>query len=521
MPNHIVILDGRNLGVENIYAIAHDEHVRVRIAPSALKLAERTRAFLEKESTQKIIYGVNTGFGPMASHIIGRGEITELQTNLIRGHAMGMGSPLPEEYVIAAMVVRLNTLAKGHSGVSIKLLKHLERFINERIVPIVPEHGAVGTSGDLVQLAHIALALIGEGEVFYKGQRMRTATVLKKLHISPYVLQPKEGLSLINGTSMMAGINALLCVEARQLLSFSIRTGALALELTRGFTDSISKELHAVRPHPGQIEIAKTLRDVLGNSQLLRKREKFQKRFGVTDDTHVIPESVQEVYSLRCIPQILGPVLDILKKTAKETNTEINAVTDNPVIDLKNRTFLHGGNFHGDYMAAAIDQLKISIVKLTMLSERRVNFFLNAKINGMFPPFMNLKTPGLTMGLQGLQFVATSTTSQSQTLAFPQHIHSISTNGDNQDIVSMGTDAALLAARVIENAFTVLTIEALTLAHGVTFSKQKEQLSSASRALTKSIWKNIPPIYEDRVITDDLVRLTTMIRNYDPITLPW
>jgi histidine ammonia-lyase len=520
MPTPIT-LNGSRLRIADVYALSYNPKFRIRLSSSTLALAKEMRIILDKESTKKIIYGVNTGFGPMASHIIGRGEIDELQVNLIRGHAVGMGAPLPEEYVVAAMVVRLNTLAKGHSAVSAELLKRLEQFINERIVPVVPEHGAVGTSGDLVQLAHIALALIGEGEVFYRGKRERTATVLKRLNIPRYVLKPKEGLSLINGTSMMAGINALLCVEAQKLISISIQSGALALELTHGFDDAISKELHAMRPHPGQQAIAEALRKLLASSRLLRQRKNFQKRFVVTDATHTIPEGVQEIYSLRCIPQIVGPVFDILSKTLREVTTEINSVTDNPILDINSKKFLHGGNFHGDYMAAAIDQLKISLVKLTMLSERRINFFLNQKINGMFPPFMNLKKPGLTMGLQGLQFVATSTTAVNQTLAFPQHIHSIPTNGDNQDIVSMGTDAALLAARVVENAYIVLAIEALTLAQAVDFSGNKKQYASTSRKNFADIRKIFPAVIADREIAPGLEKVLRHIKRSVPLALPW
>ena len=494
----IVVLNGKDLTIEDVYAVAYDANVSVDVAPAAMKEVVRAQKFLEQEFDKKIIYGVNTGFGPMASHIVGNHELLALQENLIRGHAMGMGNPLPEAYALAAMVVRLNTLAKGHSGVSPQLIEQLKLFINRRIVPVIPEHGAVGTSGDLVQLAHIALALIGGGEVFYEGKRQSTAALLKRLRIAPYALRPKEGLSLINGTSMMAAIGSLMCVEARRLLSISIKTGALSLESVNAFTDSFSKDLHAVRPHRGQMMIAQTLEGLLASSRLLRSREKFQKTFKVTETTHKIPESVQEVYSLRCIPQILGPVFDILAKVSHEVGIEINSVTDNPIINLRTKTFLHGGNFHGDYIAAGMDQLKASLVKLTMLSERRVNFFMNHNVNQFFPPFMNLKKPGLTMGLQGLQFVATSTTAQSQTFAFPQHVHSIPTNGDNQDIVSMGTDAALLTARVIENTYIVLSIELITLAQAVDFLGEKNKYSKVSRELFGDVRRVFPLLVDDR-----------------------
>ncbi len=502
-----ITLTGSDISLEDIYLIAHDAAARVRIDPAALARVTRAERFLEAATRKKIIYGVNTGFGPMASHIIGRDELIALQKNLIHGHAMGMGEPLPEEYVVAAMVVRLNTLLKGYSGISVAPLQRLARFINERVVPVVPEHGAVGTSGDLVQLAHIGLAIIGEGEVFYKGKRQPIAGVLKKLHMGPYVLKAKEGLSLINGTSMMTGISALLCVEAERLVSLAVRNAACALESVNSFTDGISEQLHALRPHPGQKDIARMLRSLTASSKLMRSRQKFQDSVALTDKTHTIPESVQEVYSFRCIPQVVGPVLDTLRIFAREVVVEVNSVTDNPIIDVKGKAFLHGGNFHGEYIAAGVDQLKAAIVKLTMLSERRINFFMNRAVNKSFPPFLNMKTPGLTMGLQGLQFVATSTTARSQTLAFPQHIHSIPTNADNQDIVSMGTDASIMTAEVIENAYIVLSIELVALGQLAECLGAKNKYSLSSRALIRDIQKIFPPIIDDREASHQLARV--------------
>jgi len=516
-----IVLDGDRLTIEEVNLGACHPKASVKIAGSAMIGVKKAQAFLDGELNKKIIYGVNTGFGPMASHIIGRHQVVALQENLIRSHAVGMGDPLPEHYVLAAMIVRLNTLVKGYSGVSPNLIKQLQTFINKRIIPVIPEHGAVGTSGDLVQLAHIALALIGEGAVFYKGKRQEAAQVLQRLHVPRYQVRPKEGLALINGTSMMTGIAALLCIDAQRLLSLSIRLGALSLELVHGFNDGISERLHSLRPHRGQKIVAQTLRTLLASSNVLRSREKFQKSFEVNDEVHKIPEDVQEVYSLRCIPQVVGPVLDILSKTSHEVDTELNSVTDNPVVDWKNKTFIHGGNFHGDYIAASVDQLKIGLVKLTMLSERRTNFFLSHHVNRFFPPFMNLKKPGLTLGLQGLQFVATSTTSQNQTLAFPQYVHSIPTNGDNQDIVSMGTDAALFAAKVIENAYIVLAIELITLAQAVDFLGEKGRLSKSSQELFTELRSVMPVVINDRTMVEDLQGVLRYVKQSPILDISW
>ncbi len=508
-----IILSGADLSLTQIRNFLNDSKATVSISLASKKSAEKTKKFLNENIESRVIYGVNTGFGPMASHIIGRRQLLELQVNLIRSHAVGMGKPIVEEYVLAAMLVRLNTLANGNSGVSVKLLEQLERFINERIIPVVPEHGAVGTSGDLVQLAHIALSLIGEGEVFYKGKRQKTEQVLKKLKIKPLTLEPKEGLALINGTSMMSGIMAVNCILAERAISLVVHSSSLALELVRGFDDSISEGLSLLRPHKGQIAVAKAMRKILSGSKLLQKRDVFSLKQKMTDDVHEIDDDVQNVYSLRCVPQIAGPVYDALNLAKSIVEVEINSVTDNPIIDVSSKKFFHGGNFHGDYISYASDQLKMTLVKLTMLAERRVNYFLNHKINLTFPPFLNLKQPGLNLALQGLQFVATSTTARNQTLAYPQYVHSISTNSDNQDVVSMGTDSALLTAEVLANLFIVIGIELVALSQASKILNKESAHAPKVLTLLKSVREFVPLIFDDRVFYPELDFLVEALKN--------
>ena len=505
-------LNGSNLSIQDIYTIVSNSNVLVRIGDEVFAVVQKSREFLEQEANNRIIYGVNTGFGPMASHIINHEQGLHLQENLIRSHAAGIGNPIDERYVLASMVVRLNTLIKGYSGVSRELIEQLQKFINHRIIPVVPEHGAVGTSGDLVQLAHIALALMGEGEVVYQGKRQPAAQVLHQLEIPPYRLKTKEGLSLINGTSTMTGILALLCTEASHLLQVAVRLGSFSLEVVHGFDDSISEKLQSIRPHKGQMIIAQSMRDILASSHMLRTREELKQPSETRANVIEIPDAVQEFYSLRCIPQILGPIFDTLAKAKKEVEVEMNSVSDNPVVDWENKVFLHGGNFHGDYIAAAADQLKMTLVKLSLLSERRINFFLNEHINKFFPPFMNLDTPGLTLGLQGLQFVATSTAAQNQTLAFPHYVHSIPTNGDNQDIVSMGTDAVLFLAKVIDNAFVVQAIELITLGQAIDFLERKDKLSDSSKQLYEQLRSVFPCVKDDRVLIAELPRVVELLK---------
>lgn len=514
MPSKSTItLTGEDLKIEDIYNIVKNPQTQVAISSSAKKNVKNCRIFLEKEAKNKIIYGVNTGFGPMASYIIGKDNLEDLQKNLILGHAVGMGEPLKEEFVLAGMVVRLNTLIKGYSGVSYELVQLLCKFINHRIIPIVPEHGAVGTSGDLTQLAHIALALIGEGDVFYKGNRKATKTVLKQLKITPHVLRYKEGLALINGTSMMSGIAALSVVEAEGQLAIAVRNGGYALEVVNALSDSISEKLHSLRPHSGQEVVAKYLRVLTKSSKLLRSRASHIKAIELNHDVRKIDDHIQEVYSFRCIPQVLGPVYNTIKSSREVITVEINSVTDNPVVDIKKKEFIHGGNFHGDYIANTVDHLKIAIVKLSMLSERRINYLLHSALNEKFSPFLNLHKPGLSMGLQGLQFVATSTTAQNQSLAYPHNLHSIPTNADNQDIVSMGTDAALFLQKVLDNTYIILGIELLVLAQATDYSKNKSKLSESAQVLYKETRSIVPKIEKDRFIAKKLNKITEYLRN--------
>ena len=493
-----IFLRGQGLTLREISLLLSDTNSRVIVSISALERVKKSKLFLDiKSGGKEIIYGVNTGFGPMASHIIGQDWLVVLQKNLVTGHAVGMGLPIDQKYVLAAMAIRLNTLVKGYSGVSVGLIQRLEQFINHRIIPVVPEHGAVGASGDLVQLAHIASALIGEGEVFYRGKRRLSIDIINKFKLGNYHLQPKEGLALINGTAMMSGIASLLCEDADKLLNMAVRLGALGLELVYGSTDSLSVRAHNLRPHNGQVAIAGLLRKILKTSKTVRNRRELKGEAGLDGVVRLISEEVQQIYSLRCVPHILGPVLEILNQAKETVSVEINSVTDNPIVDWENEEFIHGGNFHGDCIATVVDQLKAGLTKLTLLSERRINFFLDSKVNGIFPSFMNLGIPGLTLGLQGLQFIATSTAAQNQTLAYPHSIHSISTNGGNQDVVSMGTDAALIAAKVAENAFIVLAVELITLCQGIDYLGVQESLSDSSRFLYRGLRKFFPAIKQD------------------------
>lgn len=506
-----LILNGQSLTVDSLARFVASPDAHISLDQGALETVKKTRAFLEAEIDKKIIYGVNTGFGPMSTFIISPEQAVELQNNLIRSHASGVGEPIPDHYVLATMVVRLNTLLRGHSGVSAELLEHLRDLINARVIPIIPEHGAVGTSGDLLQLAHIAHVLIGRGEVHFEGVRMTTEEAFKKVKLSAYSLKPKEGLSLINGTSAMAAIMSLVLVEAETLFDVATRTGAYGLEVVSAFSDGFSSELSATRPHKGQLKIMKALQDLTKDSK--RIRERYSALQPIADvakngDSVDIKAYVQEVYSLRCIPQILGPLIETLCAARETIEIEINSTTDNPVISLENHAIFHGGNFHGEYIAVAADQVKAALVKLSILTERRTNFFLSSHVNRFLPQFLNRGTLGLNLGLQALQFTSTSTTAHSQSLAYPHSIHSISTNGDNQDVVSMGTDAALFCAKVLDNTKIVLAIEMVTLAQATDCLTAAKELSMEASKLYTYTRSLIPELIEDRSLSKEVTTLS-------------
>lgn len=504
----MVRLTGKDLSIGQVAAVAAGE--RVALDPAALARAKRSHRLLQQAAKQRIIYGVNTGFGPMADRLVGAGELAELQQNLVRSHACGAGPLVSDEYVFAAMVVRLNTLLRGDSGVSTSLLRLLAACINARLAPAIPERGGVGASGDLIQLSHIALALIGEGSVSLRGRPMSAAAAFKRLKLRPHVLGPKEGLALINGTSFMTGVAALALCEAEAVVGAALRASALALEAAGAFSDALAPALHAARPHLGQQQVAKELRRLTAGSKLLTTRAVFERRRAPGARTEGLERVAQDVYSLRCVPQLLGPVLETLQEARRMLAIELNSATDNPLVGPKGE-MLHGGNFHGEYVAGAMDTLKRAMVKVSMLCERRLNYFLHEKLNGQYPPFLNLGTPGLTLGLQGLQFVATSTAALNQTLGYPASLHSVPSNADNQDLVSMGADAALLCAKVVRNAALVAAIELAALSQALAISARESAASKQGRALLRQIRGVVKPVRVDRPLSGDIQKLAAAL----------
>jgi histidine ammonia-lyase len=462
------------------------------------KIAENFN-FLESFHEDKIIYGINTGLGPMAQYRIDKDQRTNLQYNALRSHASGCGDPVDGIYVRSALIVLLNNFLQGYSGIHPEVIELIKEFINRNITPLVPEHGGVGASGDLVQLAHIALALIGEGEVYYKDKFFPTGTVLSENKLNPITVHLREGLSLINGTCFMTGTGIVNLIHAKNLISWALVTCAMINEIVLSFDDFFSKELNQVKLHPGQNEVAERIRIILSDSKLIRKREEhfFNHKHDSTE--YITADKVQEYYSIRCVPQILGPILDTIKQTEKVLVDEANSSCDNPVIDDKHNNIFHGGNFHGDYVSFEMDKLKIGIAKLSMLFERQINYLMNDRLNNKLPPFVNLGKLGVNFGMQGAQFTATSTVAENQSLSYPNYLHSISNNNDNQDIVSMGTNSALLAKRVIDNTYQVLAIELLSILQAIDYLKIENRMSSLTRDNYSRLRTLVPRFEEDTI----------------------
>lgn len=483
----------------------------ISVSEEVMAKVQRSYDFLKTFSADKVVYGINTGFGPMAQYRIDDKSLTELQYNIIRSHSVGAGKPLEPIYVRAAMLARLYTFLQGKSGVHPELVELIVSFINKEIYPFVPEHGSVGASGDLVQLAHMALTFIGEGEVFYNDQLQNCADVMKQTGLKPFAMRIREGLSVTNGTSVMTGIGLVNLLYARKLLQWSIIASVMVNEVVSSYDDFMAKELNDAKRHKGQSRIAEIMRDLIEGSQCVRKRE--IELYGQKREERIFAHKVQPYYSLRCVPQVLGPVYDELENAEKVLINEINSACDNPIVDPDSQNIYHGGNFHGDYVSYEMDKLKIAVTKLTMLAERQLSYIFHDKINEILPPFGNLGTLGLNYGLQAAQFTATSTTAECQTLSNPMYVHSIPNNNDNQDIVSMGTNSALMAKTVIENSFQVLSIHFMAIAQAVDYLKIQPRLAPKTAKIYAEVRDIFPVFIEDKPMYKDIEKLVEYLKN--------
>ena len=481
------------------------------IDASTMSRVEACHAFLQQFANDRIIYGINTGFGPMAQWRVEDAHLEELQYNIIRSHSTGAGEPLDDLDVKAAMIARLGSFLQARSGVHPQIAELLTQFINRGIYPFIPRHGSVGASGDLVQLAHIALCLIGEGKVHYKGVWRPTGGVLQECGLLPMQIHIREGLSATNGTSVMTGIGAVNQLHAENLLRLSLLSSVWMNEIAESYDDLMSEQLNAVRRHKGQQFVAAQMREIAEGSKRLPKREHALYDGGHTE--HVFAKKVQAYYSLRCIPQIMGPVWETLENARRVIEEEFNSASDNPIVDFESGNVYHGGNFHGDYISLEEDKVKIAVTRMVMTAERQLNYLFHDRINdGIMPPFLNRGVLGLNYGMQACQFTATSTTAECQTLSMPNYVHSIPNNNDNQDIVSMGTNSALLCRQVIENAYQVFAIHFIALAQATDILNIAGDMAPATRRMYEEVRQLTQSRVEDKPFYEDIERIIALLK---------
>ncbi|NVO18787.1 MAG: aromatic amino acid lyase [Bacteroidetes bacterium] len=505
----MVLLDGYSLSAKQLFKLCFGDD-KVGVSDLTIEKVEKSFNFLSAVNSRYNIYGINTGLGPMAQYSIEEQQLLDLQYNLIRSHHTGFPHYLGPAECKAVFLARLNSLVRGHSAVSKELIFHMVSMFNSGIVPCIPLHGGVGASGDLVQLAHLAAVVIGEGICYFNGNIIQAEEAYKLCGLTAKKLVLREGLAMMNGTSAMTGLAAINLEFAFTALGWNLAFSVMINELMEAFNDHYSVELNAVKKHQGQMIIAAAARKILEDSPLVRSRNNFWEK---DQSDEFFREKVQEYYSLRCIPQILGPIYDTLLNGNRIIEDELNSSNDNPITDIESSNIYHGGNFHGDYISLEMDKLKLVMTRATMLSERQLNYLLNNRLNQKLPSFINLSVLGLNFGLQGMQFTATSTTAENQTLSASSYVHSISCNNDNQDIVSMGFNAATIAARVIDNTFEVLAIEAIAVIQAVDALDLQGKLSSYSNNVYKELRNLFPVIGSDRITSQEMEAIKDYLKN--------
>lgn len=490
-----VVIDGNSLTLEQVIAVARDRAL-VSMAPHARQRAWVTRAVVEELVNQRIVaYGVTTGFGRLSDIAIPPERLAELQVNLVRSHAAGVGDVLPEREVRAMMLLRANVIAKGYSGARPELAERLIAMLNAGLHPFVPEQGSVGASGDLAPLAHLALALIGEGTLHCGDRCGPAAAMLREAGVEPVTLAAKEGLTLINGTQAHTAIAALTLVDAHRLWRIAHVAGAMSLEALRGTPEAFDSRIQDVRGQLGQAASAAYLRELLIGSEI---RESHRDR----------DPRVQDAYALRCMPQVHGPVLDALDFAAGVISRELNAATDNPLV-FESGDLLSGGNFHGQSVGMVLDFMAIALTNLATIAERRIDRLVHPDLNEGLPPFLT-RDPGVNSGFMMAQVTAAALASECKVLSHPATVDTIPTDGSKEDVVPMAMTAAWKLRRVVRNVRYVLAIELMCAAQGIDFRAPLKPGRGVARAHA-AVRRLIAPLERDRVLSRDIERLALAI----------
>ena len=499
-----VILDGQSLTLAQIEAVSL-RGCPVSIAQAALTRVSEGRDLIEEIlAAGETVYGVNTGFGKLSDVRIPSEKLAELQINLVRSHAGGVGQPLSEPESRAMLLLRANVLAKGYSGVRPALLELLVAMLNASVHPVIPEKGSVGASGDLAPLAHLALVVIGEGEAFYQGERMVGGDALCRAALQSLQLGAKEGLALLNGTQAMTAVGALAVTRARRVTQLADLAGAMSLEALMGTPVAFDERLHLARPHAGQVASAAHLMRLLEDSEIRESHRKHDPR-------------VQDAYCLRCMPQVHGAVRDVLTHVAGVLETEAGSATDNPLIFPVNSPegnirgeVVSGGNFHGAPLAYAFDYAALALTDLAGITERRIDRLLNPDINEGLPAFLSTD-PGLSSGFMIAQIVAAALINECQVLAHPSSTGSIPTDGGKEDHVSMGMTGALKLRQIVEHAERIVAIEMMCAAQGLEFRRPLRPSGEVERAHA-AVRAVVPRLERDRVLAPDIEALAAAVR---------
>jgi histidine ammonia-lyase len=500
MPQPSCVLDGQSLAIEDVVRVARDAAARVAIQPAARHVLLESRALVDRAiRSGHTIYGINTGFGKLANVRIPPDQLDQLQANLIRSHAAGMGSPLSPSIVRGVMLLRANVLLRPTSGVRPELVDALVALLNAGVIPLVPEQGSVGASGDLAPLSHIGLALMGEGQVVARdGSAVPAAEALASAGLAPYRFGPKEGLAFINGTQVQTALLGLIVHDANVLWRTAVGAAAMSLEALRGTPAPLDPRIHLTRPHPGQIRAAALMRALLADSEIRESHRENDPR-------------VQDAYSLRCVPQVLGAVADAIRFAQDTVVVELNASTDNPLV-FDNGDVISGGNFHGQPVAQALDVLAMTLTTLQAIAERRVERLVNPDLSQGLPAFLT-SDPGLSSGLMMVQIAAASLVAESRALAMPASIGSIPTDANQEDFVPMGMAAGYKAGRILVNAQRVVGAELLCAAQGLEFLKPLVPGRGVAALYQRLRGLNPPvlPLTADRPPAPDLERVARAV----------
>lgn len=491
-----ILIEHGHLTIEEVVKVARNFE-KIELTENAIAAVNKARDYVEEKlSKGEIIYGLTTGFGKFSDTFIPLEDTAALQRNLIISHSCGMGDPYPTEVVRGAMLLRINALARGNSGVRLSTLMTMVNMLNKNVHPVIPQKGSLGASGDLAPLSHIILVMLGEGEAEYEGVRMSGKEAMEKAGIPTIELSAKEGLALINGTQIMTSMAALLCYDARNLAKTADIAVCMTGEALNAITKAYDPKVHEVRGHQGQMDAAANMLKILSDSQNAGK---------------IQPGKVQDAYSLRCAPQVHGASRDAIEYVYAAVTREINAVTDNPLVFSDDDDVISAGNFHGQPMALAMDFLAIAMAEYANISERRTERLVNPQLSAGLPAFLTADG-GLNSGFMIVQYSAASMVSESKVYCHPASVDSIPSSANQEDHVSMGTTAARKARMVLDNSQKVLAIELFCATQGIYF-RGEDKLGTAGKALYEHVRKSVQPVKEDRVMYTEMAKFDAMVKN--------